>query len=153
MVNIFWKLILMSSLTLLMFTSPCDAHDIAIGTDAVLPIRLIGPLTGKNKLIFGDGWVDAFVYTKNEQSIQLFQDEQLTDMGGVVFEGFDQGDISPSGDYAVLPLVRQGILDMPGENSRVQGREYCPVVELHTGCVISMPTGEVCGGKWSTTHD
>ncbi|WP_233834733.1 hypothetical protein [Paraburkholderia sp. ZP32-5] len=143
----------MSSLILLMFASPCEAHDIAIGTDAALPIRLADPLTEKNRSIFGDGWVTAFLHTKDESLIQLFQDERLTNTGGVVFERFDRSNISPSGDYAVLPLVRQGILDMPGENSKVQGREYCPVVELHTGCVISMPTGEVCGGKWSAMHD
>jgi hypothetical protein len=40
-----------------------------------------------------------------------------------------------------------------GEKPRIEGREYCPVIETTTGCIVTMQVGEICGGKWSSKGD
>lgn len=138
---------------LLSYALPCWASEAAVVDNGNLPIQLSEPLVGSNKLRFGDGWAKAYVHTLNGEYVQLFPQETLTSTGGIVFEDFDHGDISFSGNYVVVPLVRQGTLNFPGGKSQVEGREYCPVVDTRNGCVISMQTGEICGGQWSPNRD
>ena len=145
----------------IIFASLClffsSAPDTALGSQAVLPggqsIELNDPLTGDMKSRFGNGWSSAFFVAKNGNRFRLFSDEKLTKNGGIVFESFDQRGVSASGHYVVLPLVRQGTLEIAGEKTRIEGREYCPTIETTTGCILSMPTGEICGGEWSPKVD
>ncbi|MBC8735376.1 hypothetical protein F6X40_00620 [Paraburkholderia sp. UCT31] len=127
------------------------------GEQTLLPggqsIELVRPLAGQMKDRFGDGWSTGFFVDKDGHRLQLFSEEQLTKNGGVVFEGFDQRDVSVTGRYAVLPVVRQGTLEVAGEKPRIEGREYCPVVETATGCILTMQTGEICGGQWAARGD
>ena len=102
---------------------------------------------------FGNGWASAFFVAKDGHRLRLFPDEKLTRNGGIVFENFDQRGVSPSGRYVVLPLVRQGILEIAGRKPHIEGREYCPTIETTTGCILSMPTGEIRGGEWSPKED
>jgi hypothetical protein len=141
------------SVFLLSHSIETRAADPSIMEESHLPIQLSEPLTGESKLQFGDGWAKAYVFTSRGDSFRLFPDEQLTHNGGIVFEGFDRSDVSPSGHFAVVQLVRQGTLDVPGEKSRIEGREYCPIVDTRTGCIVSLQTGEICGGQWATSHD
>lgn len=116
-------------------------------------IELDAPLTGELQSAFGEGWVRAFYVDTKGVRLQLFQDEQLTKVGGIVFEGLEQRNVSPSGRYVVVPVVRQGLLDVAGEKSRIEGREYCPVIATATGCIVTMQTGEICGGEWASKRD
>ncbi|NMM01999.1 hypothetical protein HHL24_29215 [Paraburkholderia sp. RP-4-7] len=126
-------------------------------TQVTLPsgesIELDAPLTGELQSRFGDGWARAFYIEKNGARLQLFQEEQLTRVGGIVFEAIEQKNVSPTGHYIVVPVIRQGLLDVAGEKSRIEGREYCPVIEAATGCIITMQTGEICGGGWASKRD
>lgn len=145
----------------IIFASSCllfsVAPDIALGSQTALPggqsIELSDPLTGDMKSQFGNGWSRAFFVAKDGHRLRLFPDEELTRNGGIVFENFDQRGVSPSGRYVVLPLVRQGILEIAGRKPHIEGREYCPTIETTTGCILSMPTGEICGGEWSPKED
>ncbi|WP_322030883.1 hypothetical protein [Paraburkholderia sp. J76] len=116
-------------------------------------IELDVPLTGEMKNRFGEGWSKASFIGKDRQRLQLFSEENLTEHGGIVFEDLDQRNISVSGNFFVLQVVRQGTLENAGEKPRVEGREYCPVVEATTGCIVTMQTGEICGGGWSSKGD
>lgn len=116
-------------------------------------IELDNPLTGELQSRFGDGWARAAYIDKTGARFQLFQDEQLTKVGGVIFEALDRSNVSPTGRYLVMYVVRQGLLDVAGEKSRIEGREYCPVMETATGCIVTMQTGEVCGGGWASKQD
>jgi hypothetical protein len=112
-----------------------------------------GRLPGLKKRKFGDGWASASFKTSTGKQIPLFPEEQLNQMGGMLFEDFDSTQVSPSGNYVILSVVRQGTLETKGEAPRVEGREYCPVIKTATGCIVSMPTGEVCGGAWESGGD
>jgi hypothetical protein len=129
----------------------------AYGSQASLPggrsIELEGPLTGEMKDRFGDGWAKATFIRKGGQRLHLLSEEQLTKDGGVLFEGVDQRNVSATGHFVVLPVVRQGTLESAGEKPRIEGREYCPVIETTTGCIVTMQTGEICGGEWSSKGD
>lgn len=129
----------------------------AYGTRTSLPggqaIELDGRLTGEAKNRFGEGWDKATFIGKNGQRLQLFSEERLTKNGGIVFEDFDQRNVSATGRFVVLPLVRQGTLESAGERPRVEGREYCPVIETATGCIVTMQTGAICGGEWNSKGD
>jgi hypothetical protein len=86
--------------------------DAAYGSQALLPggqsIELEGPLSGEMKDRFGDGWVKATFIRKDGQRLQLLSEDQLTKDGGVVFEVVDQRNVSVTGHFVVLPVVRQG---------------------------------------------
>ncbi|WP_439892618.1 hypothetical protein ACS7SF_09030 [Ralstonia sp. 25C] len=133
------------------------APDIALGSQTTLPggqsIELNDPLNGDIKSRFGNGWSSAFFVARDGHRLRLFSDEKLTKNGGIVFEDFDQRGVSASGRYVVLPLVRQGTLEIAGKKPHIEGREYCPTIETTTGCILSMPTGEICGGEWSPKGD
>ncbi|WP_146010018.1 hypothetical protein [Burkholderia sp. WAC0059] len=60
-------------------------------------IELDAPLTAELQSRFGDGWSRAFYIDKKGARLQLFQDEQLTNYGGVVFEGLGQRKYLPLG--------------------------------------------------------
>jgi hypothetical protein len=129
----------------------------ALGSQTILSdgqsVELDGPLVGDMKDRFGDGWSRAFIVGKDGLRLQLFAEEQLSQSGGVVFESFDRRDVSPTGRYVVLSVVRQGTLEVLGEKPRIAGREYCPVIEVKTGCIVAMQTGEICGGEWASRGD
>ena len=74
-----------------------SAYGVTAGIKADLPIHLIEPLAASRKSLFGNGWAAAFVHTKSNQLIQLFQDEKFINTGEGVFEGFDRDDVSPTG--------------------------------------------------------
>ncbi|SAL51182.1 hypothetical protein AWB74_02359 [Caballeronia arvi] len=116
-------------------------------------IEFQGKLSGLKKRKFGDGWASASLKTSTGKRIPLFPEEQLNQMGGMLFEDFYSTQVSPSGNYVILSVVRQGTLETKGEAPRVEGREYCPVIKTATGCIVSMPTGEVCGGAWASHGD
>jgi len=131
--------------------------DAAYGSRTSLPggqsIELKGPLSGELKNRFGEGWAKATFISKDSQHLQLLPEEQLTKNGGIVFEDIDRRSVSATGRFVVLPIVRQGTLENAGENPRIEGREYCPVVETATGCIVTMQTGEICGGEWTSKND
>jgi hypothetical protein len=131
------------------FSAAAVAQDVHVPLKGGATLEFEQALTGKLKSEFGEGWTRAVYTAPSGKQTRLFSDEPLTSTGGVVFEGPDSSKLSPLGRYAVVGVVRQGILESPGQKLDVEGREYCPVLETATGCVVSMQTGEICRGNWS----
>jgi hypothetical protein len=70
--------------------------------------------------------------------------------GGTEIEPPKSADISPSGQYVVIALAETGtVWQGQGKPETVLSREYCPVVEIRTGCITSDQTGEICGQGWT----
>jgi len=112
------------------------------------------PLENRAAKVFGPGWKKADFVDASGSRIPLFPMEFFVAMNGLIFSGSNAPKISPSGKYAVLDVFRTGVVD-PGPSGMAEGssRQYCPVINTASGCLISMQTGELCGGNWSTTTD
>lgn len=112
------------------------------------------PLTPKEKKTFGPGWKTATYTSPEGDKFNLFPLEELTPAGGVIFGDSLPLRVSPTGKYAVIDILRAGILD-PGPSGKpeVQSRQYCPVLETKTGCIVSNQSGELCGGQWGKQDD
>ncbi len=111
------------------------------------------PLKGKLHEKFGFGWTKATYRGATGEQVDLFPMEAFT-VGGVIFQGPYAPQISPSGRYAVLDILRAGIVD-PGPNGKPEPetRQYCPVLDTDTGCVVSVQSGDLCGGSWDQRKD
>lgn len=103
---------------------------------------------------FGPGWKKAVFVEASGSEIPLFKMEFFASMGGLIFSGDYSPRISPSGKYAVLDVLRAGVVDNgPSGAAENSSRQYCPVLDTASGCIVSMQTGELCGGDWSGKTD
>ncbi|WP_157638503.1 hypothetical protein [Burkholderia ubonensis] len=111
-------------------------------------------LAPKEKKTFGSGWKTATYTSPEGDKFNLFPLEVLTPAGGVIFGDSLPLRVSPTGKYAVIDILRAGILD-PGPSGKpeVQSRQYCPVLETKTGCIVSNQSGALCGGQWGKQGD
>lgn len=112
------------------------------------------PLAVKEQNIFGSGWKVATYTSAEGDKFNLFPLEPFTSAGGVIFGDAIPPRISPTGKYAVIDIRRTGVVD-PGPSGKpeVQARQYCPVLETKTGCVVSSQSGELCEGQWGRQGD
>ncbi|HGL4258821.1 hypothetical protein [Burkholderia dolosa] len=112
------------------------------------------PLSVKEQKIFGSGWKIATYTSAEGDKFDLFPLESFTSTGGVIFGDAIPPRISPTGKYAVIDVRRAGVVD-PGPSGKpeVQTRQYCPVLETKTGCVVSSQSGELCEGQWGRQGD
>ncbi len=112
------------------------------------------PLTSNEKKIFGSGWKVATYTSVGGDKFNLFPLEKLTREGGVIFGDYLHLRVSPTGGYAVIDIIRAGFVD-PGMSGKpvVQSRQYCPVLETKTGCIVSNQSGELCAGQWERQSD
>ncbi|MBC8728163.1 hypothetical protein [Paraburkholderia sp. UCT2] len=124
--------------------------DFAAGTSVVFS----QPLKGAEEKNFGSGWKRADFIAASGTRITLLGLEYPTSGGGVIFESDYPPQISPSGKYAILDVLRAGIVNPgPSGKAEVSSRQYCPVLNTASGCIVSMQTGELCGGEWSSNVD
>jgi len=139
----------------MMLSSPAclanPAHTIFPG-GATLTFSL--PLTSDEKKNFGSGWKMATYENTKDGKFNLFPMEALTSSGGVLFADAYPPEVSPSGKYVIIDVLRVGTVNLgePGK-PEVQSRQYCPVLETRTGCIVSNQSGELCGGEWQKKHD
>lgn len=112
------------------------------------------PLKGREAKTFGPGWKRAVLEEASGRETPLFPMESFASMGGVIFARDYSPRVSPSGRYAVLDVLRAGVVD-PGPSGTAEdsGRQYCPVLDTASGCIVSMQAGELCGGNWSEKAD
>ncbi|WP_157646762.1 hypothetical protein [Burkholderia ubonensis] len=117
-------------------------------------LEFSGSLTAKEKNAFGSGWKTATYTSAEGGKFDLFPLEALTPVGGVIFGDSLPLRISPTGKYAVIDMLRTGFID-PGPSGKpeVQSRQYCPVLETKTGCIVSNQSGELCEGQWGKQSD
>ncbi len=102
---------------------------------------------------FDSGWGEAIFTTKNGERIDLFSTEKLTHAGGVIFSGAHDVVVSPSGKFAFVPIIRVGRLWLGRSNYKIVSRQYCPVIDSRSGCIVSNQTGSICGGRWGKGED
>lgn len=112
------------------------------------------PLTPNEKKVFGSGWKTATYTSAKGDKFNLFPLEALTQTGGVIFGGSLRIRISSTGKYATIDMLKAGVVDPgPSGKSEVQSRQYCPVLETKTGCIVSSQSGELCAGQWGEQGD
>ncbi len=104
---------------------------------------------------FGTGWKRAVFVSAGGSKFDLFPMERLSIDGGVVFSDPADALISPSGRFAVFSIVRAGrLFKIGGEGGEeIASRQYCPVIDTQSGCIVSNMTGEICGGRWDAKVD
>lgn len=108
------------------------------------------PMTGSDEKNFGENWKRATYLSPTGKQYELLSMEY----GDAVFEKGYPPKISPSGRYAVLDVLRIGMLESgPNATPEPKSRQYCPVLDTGSGCIISMQTGDLCGGEWSSKSD
>ncbi|MDR6503407.1 hypothetical protein J2785_006600 [Burkholderia ambifaria] len=117
-------------------------------------LQFSSPLTANEEKTFGSGWKVATYSNMKGDKFNLFQMETLTSSGGVIFGNSYPIEVSLTGKYVVIDVLRVGIVN-PGSHGKpvVQSRQYCPVLETRTGCILSNQTGELCGGAWGKQGD
>ncbi|WP_157642652.1 hypothetical protein [Burkholderia ubonensis] len=117
-------------------------------------LEFSGPLTPKEKNTFGSGWKTATYTSAEGDKFDLFPLEALTPVGGVIFGDSFPLRVSPTGKYAVIDMLRAGFID-PGPSGKpeVKSRQYCPVLDTKTGCIVSNQSGELCEGQWGRQSD
>jgi hypothetical protein len=99
---------------------------------------------------FGPGWKKANFVDASGSRIPLFPMEPFAATSGLIFAQNYSPRISSSGKYAALDVLRTGNVE-PGPSGGVEqsSKQYCPVLNTAAGCIVSMQTGELCGGDWS----
>ncbi len=141
-------------ITLAMNPQMCRAGTdrIPLATGAMLEFS--ESLTPKEQKSFGSGWKTATYIGARGNKFNIFPLEALTPEGGVIFGDSSLLRISPTGKYVVIDTIRAGIAD-PGPSGKpgVQSRQYCPVLEAKTGCIVSNQSGELCEGQWEKKDD
>lgn len=117
-------------------------------------LTLSEPLTANEQANFGPGWKVATYVSSEGEEIDLFPTEAFTSEGGVIFDDGGSPRKSPTGKYAVIDVLRAGIVT-PGASGKpeIYTRQYCPVLEAKTGCVLSVESGSVCAGQWGRRGD
>ncbi|TKC88042.1 hypothetical protein FAZ69_17485 [Trinickia terrae] len=140
--------------TLMLTALTCFAKSNHIAFPSGAAVDFSSPLSKKERALFGPGWKVATYTNAEGEEFNLFPAETQADGGVVIFEDSYSPQISPTGKYAVLDILKAGIVD-PGPSGKpeVQSRQYCPVLETKTGCVISNQSGEICGGQWQVHGD
>ncbi|WP_144410034.1 hypothetical protein [Cupriavidus basilensis] len=104
---------------------------------------------------FGVGWKRAVFVGVDGSRIDLFPMEKLSPNGGVLFSDPADALISPSGRFAVFYIVRAGRLSNAGAEGgeTITSRQYCPVIDTKSGCIVSNLSGGICGGRWDAKED
>jgi hypothetical protein len=139
------------SATLMLSSLTCRANADRITFSDGAALALSSPLTPSEKKNFGSGWKAATYENLKGEKFDLFPMEALTSSGGVLFGDSYPPEVSPTGKYVVIDVLRVGIVTPgPTGKPKVQSRQYCPVLETRTGCIVSNQTGELCGGEWGT---
>ena len=112
------------------------------------------PLAPSEKKIFGSGWKTATYTSAEGDKFKLFPLEELVQTGGVIFGDSLRIRISSTGKYATIDMLEAGIID-PGPSGKpgVQSRQYCPILETKTGCIVSKQSGGLCAGQWGGQGD
>ncbi|WP_459710813.1 hypothetical protein [Paraburkholderia sp. 2C] len=142
------------SVAFFLSVSTCKASTDRISFSTGATLVFSSSLTSEERKKFGTGWKTAIYSNMNGQQFNLFPLETLTSSNGILFDDSYPPQISPTGKYAVIDVVRVGILQAgPSEKAEVQSRQYCPVLETTTGCIVSNETGELCGGVWDKRKD
>lgn len=112
------------------------------------------PLRANDNANFGSGWKKAVYVSPVGKRIALLPMESFTSEEGIVYENDFSPQISPTGRYVALDVLRALMVSSaPGNKPTAQSRQYCPVLDTQTGCIVSMQTGELCGGEWSKGRD
>ncbi|MEX3844721.1 hypothetical protein [Paraburkholderia sp. BR10882] len=94
-------------------------------------------------------WQQAVFYFPNGATFSLLPRTGKTNAGGAAIEPPSESDISPSGQFVVIGRVESGTVSSgPGQAESVLSREYCPVIEIRTGCITADQTGAICGAGW-----
>lgn len=142
------------SMALVMNSQLCRAATDSIPLLDGATLVFSAPLTPKEQKVFGSGWKVATYMDAEGSELHLFPLEKLTPVGGVIFGNFISRKISPTGKYVVIDVLRAGLVD-PGFSGKpeVQSRQYCPVLEAKTGCIVSNQSGELCEGQWQKQED
>ena len=135
-------------------SSRCQAVEDRTFLASGATLTLSEPLTAKEQANFGSGWKVATYVTSEGEKINLFPMEVFTSEGGVIFDDGGSPKISPTGKYAVIYVLRTGIVT-PGasEKPEIYTRQYCPVLETKTGCILSDQSGAICAGQWGGQGD
>jgi hypothetical protein len=97
---------------------------------------------------FGSGWTQLVFVRPDGAAVRLLANDGLTADGGIVFSAPRDEAASADGRYVVIDLTRSGVLETGDGKPTVTGRQYCPIVDTGTGCVVRDETGDICGGKW-----
>lgn len=118
-------------------------------------IEYLDPIPKNEEGEFGSGWKRAVFVSADGSRIDLFPMERFSPNGGVVFSDPADALISPSGRYAVFYIVRAGRLSKVGGDGgeTITSRQYCPVVDTQSGCIVSNMSGGICGGQWDAKED
>ena len=110
---------------------------------------LYGNASNPQAPLFQRAWRQAIFHFPNGATFDLLPGTGKTNAGGAAIEPPSAGDISPSGQYVVIGRVESGTVSSgPGQAESVLSREYCPVIEIRTGCITADQTGEICGAAW-----
>jgi hypothetical protein len=112
------------------------------------------PLSEVESKTFEPGWKRAVLINASGSEIPLFPMEFFASMSGLIFARNYSPRVSPSGKYAVLDVLRVGVVNPgPAGTEKVSSRQYCPVVDTASGCVVRVQTGDLCGGDWAEKTD
>jgi hypothetical protein len=128
------------------------AEDFYVELSSDSRVHLSEPLTAVSRKLFEPGWGVAEFLGPQGKKIRLFTDEHFTSTGGVIFSPPEYWKISPSGKFAVLVILRAGLLGDP-QDKKVTSRQYCPVLNTTSGCLESVQSGEICAGEWDKKRD
>lgn len=139
---------------LVLNSSRCQAVEDRTLLASGATLTLSEPLTAKEQANFGPGWKIATYISSKGERIELFPMEAFTSEGGVIFDDGGSPKISPTGKYAVIYVLRTGIVT-PGASGKpeIYTRQYCPILETKTGCILSDQSGEICAGQWGGQGD
>jgi hypothetical protein len=144
-----------AKLLILIATTSISAHAFSDEIKLTKKTSIIFQDRSSESYGFGPGYAKATFKIRNGKEIDILPMERLTNSGGVLFSGPNDVAISPTGRFAVLLIDRIGKLTNPNDRDSepTQSRQYCPVLNTKTGCVVSNLTGEICGGEWDSNRD
>ena len=134
------------------FCTSVSAEDFYVQLSNSSKIHLSEPLTAASRKLFEPGWGVAEFLDWQGEKTRLFSGEHFTSTGGVIFSPPEYWKISPSRKYAVLVILRAGLLGDP-QDKKVTSRQYCPVLNTTSGCLESIQSGELCSGEWDKKRD
>lgn len=101
-------------------------------------------IAGKN--IDEGSWSKIFFVDKNKKQQDLSNDDRY-------YSGdYAQEHLSPSGKYFQLISVEGGYLN-DDENGVYTDRQYCSIIDMEDGCIISDSDGIICGYHWAEDSD
>ncbi len=55
---------------------------------------------------------------------------------------------SPKKDFAIIQKYDEGYLWLENGDKKFISTNYCDVVNMHNGCIITTLDGQACGAKW-----